>query len=163
MKPKYAVRLSADERSALQLIVHKGKAAAYKRRNAQILLKADEGSDGPSWKDKEIADTFEVTTKTVARLRERLCTKGFEHCLERTKGAGRKRKLDGTQEAHLIVLTCSAPPEGRARWTLRLLADQMVELEYVDELSHETVRQLLKKRNKTLAKKRMVHSSQVQR
>jgi len=163
MKPKYVVRLSADERSSLQLIVRIGKAAAYKRRNAQMLLKADEGGDGPGWKDSKIAETFDVTTKTVARLRERLCTKGFDHCLERAKGAGRKRKLDGSQEAHLIALTCSAPPEGRARWTLRLLAGQMVELEYVDELSHETVRQLLKKRNQTLAKKGMVHSPQVQR
>jgi hypothetical protein len=129
MKPKYIVRLGADERVALQLTVHKGKAAAYKRKHAQILLKADEGGDGPCWKDKEIASTFEVSTKTVARLRERLCSTGFENCLERAKGAGRKRKLDGTQEAHLIAIACSTPPEGRARWTLRLLADQMVELE----------------------------------
>ena len=147
MKPKYIVRLSADERVSLQSIVRTGKAAAYKRLNAQILLKTDEGAGGPSWKDKDIAKTFEVSTKTVARLRERLCTKGFDHCLERAKGAGRKRKLDGSQEAQLIALTCSQPPEGRARWTLRLLADKMIELEYVDELSHETVRQLLKKRN----------------
>jgi transposase len=147
MKPKYIVRLSADERVSLQSIVRTGKAAAYKRLNAQILLKVDEGAGGPSWKDKDIAKTFEVSTKTVARLRERLCTKGFDHCLERAKGAGRKRKLDGSQEAQLIALTCSQPPEGRARWTLRLLADKMIELEYVDELSHETVRQLLKKRN----------------
>jgi transposase len=147
MKPKYIVRLSADERVSLQSIVRTGKAAAYKRLNAQILLKTDEGAGGPSWKDKDIAKTFEVSTKTVARLRERLCTKGFDHCLERAKGAGRKRKLDGSQEAQLIALTCSQPPEGRARWTLRLLADKMIELEYVDELSYETVRQLLKKRN----------------
>ena len=158
MKPKYIVRLSADERAVLQLTVHKGKAAAYKRMHAQILLKADEGGDGPGWKDREIASTFDVSTKTVARLRERLCTKGFESCLERAKGAGRKRKLDGSQEAHLIAMVCSTPPEGRARWTLRLLADQMVELEYVDQLSHEAVRQLLKKRNQTLAKKGMVYS-----
>ncbi len=163
MKQKYVVRLNADERSALQLVVRKGNVAAYKRLNAQMLLKADEGYGGPGWKDSKIADAFDVTTKTVARLRERLCTRGFDHCLERAKGAGRKRKLDGHQEAHLIALTCSEPPEGRARWTLRLLADQMVELEYVDELSHETVRQLLKKRNQTLAEEGMVHSPQVQR
>jgi len=163
MKPKYVVRLSGDERDSLQSIARKGKAAAYKRLNAQMLLKADEGDDGPGWKDQDIAETFEVSTKTVARLRERLCSKGFAPCLEREKGAGRKRKLDGSQEARLIALTCSEPPEGRARWTLRLLADEMVELEYVDELSHETVRQLLKKRNQALAKERMVHSSPVQR
>jgi len=145
MKPKYIVRLRADERDFLQLIVRKGKAAAYKRLNAQMLLKADIGSGGPGWKDKDIAETFEVSIKTVERLRKRLCSRGFENCLEREKGAGRKRKLDGFQEARLMALTCSEPPEGRARWTLRLLADEMVELEYVDELSHETVRQLLKK------------------
>lgn len=163
MKPKYIVRLSADERTSLLLLVNKGKAAAEKRKHAQILLKADEGENGPGWTDAKIAEAFDVSTKTVARLRERLCTKGFENCLGRAKGAGRKRKLDGVQEAHLIAMACSAPPEGRARWTLRLLADQMVELEYVDELSHEAVRQLLKKRNQTVAEKRMVHSPEVQR
>ena len=159
MKPKYVVRLSADERDSLRSIARKGKAAAYKRLNAQMLLKADEGDDGPRWKDKDVAETFEVSIKTVERLRKRLCSRGFDHCLEREKGAGRKRKLDGPQEARLIALTCSQPPEGRARWTLRLLADEMVELEYVDELSHETVRQLLKKRNQALAEERMVHSA----
>lgn len=147
MKSKYVVRLSADERAVLLSVVRTGKVAAYKRLNAQMLLKADEGDDGPGLKDREIAAIFEVSTKTVARLRERLCTKGFDNCLERAKGAGRRRKLDGTQEAQLIVLTCSEPPEGRARWTLRLLADKMVELEYTDTLSHETVRRVLKKRN----------------
>lgn len=163
MKLKYIVRLRADERDSLQSIVRKGKVAAYKRLNAQMLLKADIGPGGSGWKDKDIAETFEVSIKTVERLRKRLCSRGLENCLEREKGAGRKRKLDGSQEAQLMALTCSEPPEGRARWTLRLLADEMVELEYVDELSHETVRQLLKKRNEALAEERMVHSTQVQR
>lgn len=163
MTPKYRVQLSAEEHQKLQSVVRKGKAAAYKRLNAQMLLKADEGENGPAWKDKDIANAFEVSIRTVERLRERLCSRGFENCLERAKGAGRKRKLDGTQEAELIVLTCSEPPEGRARWTLRLLADRMVELEYVEAISHETVRRLLKKRNQTLAKEGMVHSSQILR
>ena len=163
MKPKYRVQLSVEERGKLQSVVRKGKVAAYKRLNAQMLLKADEGEGGPAWKDKEIAETFEVSIRTVERLRERLCGRGFENCLERAKGAGRKRKLDGKQEAELVVLTCSEPPEGRARWTLRLLADRMVELEYVDAISHEAVRRVLKKRNQTLAKEGMVHSSQIQR
>jgi transposase len=163
MKPKHRVQLSAEEREELQFVVRKGKAAAYKRLNAQMLLKADEAEGRPAWKDKDIAETFEVSVRTVERLRERLCNRGFENCLERAKGAGRKRKLDGKQEAKLIVLTCSEPPEGRARWTLRLLADRMVELEYVDEISHEAVRRVLKKRNQTLAKEGMVHSSQIQR
>lgn len=161
MTPKYRVQLSAEEREKLQSVVRKGKAAAYKRLNAQMLLKADEGEQGPAWKD--IAEIFEVSIRTVERLRERLCSRGFENGLERAKGAGRKRKLDGKQEAKLIFLTCSEPPEGRVRWTLRLLADRMVELEYVDEISHESVRRLLKKRNQTLAKEGMVHSSQIQR
>lgn len=163
MKPKYRVQLSAEERGKLQAIVRKGKAAAYKRLNAQMLLKADEGEGGPAWKDKDIAETFEASIRTVERLRERLFSRGFDNCLERAKGAGRKRKLDGNQEAELIVLTCSEPPEGRARWTLRLLADRMVELEYVDAISHEAVRRVLKKRNQTLAKEGMVHSAQIQR
>ena len=146
MTPKHRVQLSLEEREKLQSIVHKGKAAAYKRLNAQMLLKSDESDGAPGWKDKEIAETFEVSIRTVERLRERLLTTGFDHCLERAKGAGRKRKLDGKQEAELIVLTCSEPPEGRARWTLRLLADRMVELEYVEGISHETIRRLLKKR-----------------
>lgn len=141
----YVVRLSVDERTELQSIVRKGKAAAYKRLNARMLLKADVGIEGPGWKDKDIAKAFEVSIKTVERLRERFCTRGFGRCLEREKGAGRKRKLDGSQEAHLIAMACSEPPEGRARWTLRLLADRMVVLEHVDEISHETVRRLLKK------------------
>lgn len=163
MKPKHRVQLSAEEREELRSVVRKGKAAAYKRLNAQMLLQADEAAGSPAWKDKDIAETFEVSIRTVERLRERLCSRGFENCLERAKGAGRKRKLDGTQEAELIVLTCSEPPEGRARWTLRLLADRMIELEYVDGISHEAIRLLLKKRNQTLAKEGMVHSSQIQR
>ena len=163
MTSKYRVQLSAEERKKLQSVVRKGKAAAYKRINAQMILKADEGEQGPAWKDKKIAETFEVSIRTVERLRERLCSRGFENCLERAKGAGRKRKHDGKQEAKLIFLTCSEPPKGRARWTLRLLADRMVELKYVDEISHESVRRLLKKRNKTLAEEGMVHSSQIQR
>jgi len=154
MTPKYRVKLSTEEREKLQSVVRKGKAAAYKRLNAQMLLKADESEMGPAWKDKDIAKTFEVSIRTIERLRERLCSRGFENCLERAKGAGRKRKLDGKQEAELIVLTCSEPPEGRARWTLRLLADRMVELEYVDGISHEAVRRVLKKTKSNPGKRR---------
>ena len=154
MMPKYRVQLSAEEREKLQSVVRKGKVAAYKRLNAQMLLKADEGEQGPAWKDKDIAETFEVSIRTVERLRERLCCRGFGNCLERAKGAGRKRKLDGNQEAKLVFLTCSEPPEGRVRWTLRLLADRMVELEYVDEISHESVRRLLKKTKSNPGKRR---------
>ncbi|NOQ22743.1 MAG: IS630 family transposase [Candidatus Aegiribacteria sp.] len=142
---KYIVRLSVEERQNLIDLVRKGKVAAYKRRGAQILLKADIGKDGPGLKDEQIVQALGVSVRTVERLRERLCRLGFEKCLLRAKGKARRRKLDGVQEAQLITLVCSSPPEGSARWTLRMLADKMVELDYVDELSYETVRQVPKK------------------
>lgn len=142
---KYIVQLSDKERKYLIDLVKKGKVAAYKRRSAQILLKADTGKGGPGWTDEHIVETLGVSVRTVERLRERLCTQGFEKCLLRAKGSGRKRKLNGVQEAQLITLVCSDPPVGSARWTLRMLADKMVELEYIDDVSYETVRQVLKK------------------
>lgn len=145
MRKKYIVRLSASERDDLTEMVKKGKVAAYKRLNAQMLLKADVGKDGPGWIDRKIAESFDVSIVTVERLRLRLCTLGLKKALVRAKGCGRKRKLDGRQEAQLIALSCSEAPEGFAKWTLRLLADKMVELEYVDDISHEAVRQVLKK------------------
>ncbi|MCK5133729.1 MAG: helix-turn-helix domain-containing protein [Candidatus Sabulitectum sp.] len=142
---KHIVRLSVEERQHLIDLVRKGKVAAYKRRGAQILLKADIGKDGPGLKDEQIVETLGVSVRTVERLRERLCKQGFEKCLLRAKGSGRKRKLDGVQEAQLITLVCSDSPEGFACWTLRMLADKMVELDYIDSVSYETVRQVLKK------------------
>ena len=121
----YIVRLSDEERQYLSEQVKKGKVAAYKRLNAQMLLKADIGKGGPGWKDEQIAEVFGVSVRTVERLRKRLCISGIEDCLSRAKGAGRKRKLDGVQEAQLITLVCSSPPEGSACWTLRLLADKI--------------------------------------
>ncbi len=142
---KHIVRLSDDERQNLLDMVRKGKVAAYKRRGAQILLKADIGKEGPGWKDEQIVAALGVSVRTVERVRERLCSQGFEKCLLRAKGSGRKRKLDGVQEAQLITLACSHSPEGFADWTLRMLADKMVELDYIDSVSYETVRQVLKK------------------
>lgn len=142
---KYIVRLSVEERQHLIDLVRKGKVAAYKRRGAQILLKADIGKEGPGWKDEQIVETLGVSVRTVERVRERLCRLGFEKCLLRVRGKARRRRLDGAQEAQLITLVCSSPPEGSARWTLRMLADKMVELEYIDNVSYETVRQVLKK------------------
>ena len=142
----YIVRLDPSEREELLKKIKENKIAAYKRLNAQILLKADIGAEGPGWTDKKIADAFDVTVQTVERVRERLCTRGFENALSRKNGGGgRKRKLDGVQEAQLVALSCSQSPTGTARWTLRLLADQMVELGYVDEISYESVRRTLKK------------------
>jgi len=147
MAKKYVVRLSKGERAELTEMVKVGKAAAHKRLHAQILLKSDESKYGPSWKDSQIAEAFDTSIRTVERLRERLCNRGLSPALERAKGGGRKRKLDGAQEARLTALACSEPPEGFAKWTLRLLADKMVELEIIDKISHEAVRSTLKKSN----------------
>ena len=154
MIKKYVVRLDKSEHEHLDCLVKKGKVAAYKRLNAQILSKIDVSEYGSKWSDKKAAETFNVSTKKVERLRKRLCTKGFEACLIQAKGGGRKRKLDGKQEAHLVTLTCSNPPEGYCRWTLRLLADQMVSLDYVDSISHEAIRQVLKKTKLNHGKKK---------
>jgi len=146
MAIKHVVRLNKEERDQLNDLIHKGKVAAYKRKHAQILLKADIHESGPGWRDQRIADAFGVTVRTVERVRKRLCEQGLDAAINRAKGSGKRRKTDGVQEAHLIALVCGDPPEGRCRWTLRLLADRFVELGHIDSISHETVRQLLKKR-----------------
>jgi len=146
MAKKYIVRLTTDERSELENVVNKGKIAAYKRLHAQILLKADISPDGSAWTDKKIGEAFNVNVKTIERIRQRLVEKGIEGTINRAKSSKcRQKKIDGELEAHLVALTCSEAPEGQARWTLRLLADKMVELEYVNNISHETIRQVLKK------------------
>jgi transposase len=145
MNKKYRVRLTNEERKHLEKLVRKGKAHARKLLYARILLKSDE--NGPaSWTDEQIADAFEVSIATVARERRRFCEEGLEIALLPKKpGRPRRRVLDGRAEAHLIALACSNPPEGREHWPLRLLADRMVELGYVESLSYETVRRTLKK------------------
>jgi transposase len=146
MAKKYVVRLSEAERAELDRLVKTGRQAARRRRHAQILLKADEGEQGPGWTDAEIVQALDVSHRTVERVRQCLVEEGLATALEGHRQQRYKSpKLDGEQEAHLIALACSAPPEGRNRWTLRLLADRMVELAYVDTVSHETVRQVLKK------------------
>ncbi len=145
MYKKYVVRLTEEERGQLETLVRRGRTHARKLLYARILLKADEdGSD--RWTDQRIADALEVSTATVARERRRFCEDGLEVALMPKKpGLPRRRVLDGRAEAHLIALSCSDPPEGRERWSMRLLADQMVELGHVETLSHETVRRTLKK------------------
>jgi transposase len=144
MNKKYRVRLSGQERKHLEKLVRKGKAHARKLLYARILLKADEA--GPAWTDERIAEAFEVSVATVARERRRFCEEGLEVALLPKKpGRPRRRVLDGRAEAHLIALACSSAPEGRDHWPLRLLADRMVELGYVESLSYETVRRTLKK------------------
>lgn len=148
MKKVYRVKLLAEERAQLEGMLSKGKAAARTLMHARILLKADEGVDGPRLTDDEIAEAVEVNRSTVERVRMRGVEEGVEAALRpRPSRQVHPRKLDGVQEAHLVALACSPAPKGRNRWSLRLLADKLVELEVVDDVSYETVRRTLKKTN----------------
>jgi transposase len=148
MAKKYVVRLSAADRTLLTDLISAGKAAARAQTHARILLKADQGPDGPAWIDAEIVAALDVSLRTVERVREAWVTEGGEAALyPRPARAHRPRRLDGEQEAHLVALACSAPPVGKKRWTLRLLADRLVELAIVDGIAPETVRTTLKKTN----------------
>ncbi len=144
---KYIVELTSEERKQLQQLVKKGKVAGYKIRHAQMLLKADQGSHGPSWPDAQIAEVFAAHVTTVKRLRKRFVEQGLDAALERNKRDNYTRKLDGDAEAHLIAIACSKPPAGRSEWSLRLLADRLVELSVVDSVSYMTVSRTLKKTN----------------
>ena len=152
-KTKYIIKLTLSEREMLERLVRTGKVAASKRQRAQILLYADEGTEGPLLVDIKIAQRMGISAKTVFRTRQRLVEMGLEAALERIprKGSPTPKKLDTEQEAKLVALACVKPPEGHARWSLRLLSERMVALEYVESISHETVRQVLKKRDQTLA------------
>lgn len=146
MEKKYIVELSAEERQQLEGLIRKGKAAARKIQHAQILLKADQGERGPAWTDLQIAEAFGLGVRTVERVRERLVENGLEDALVRRQGRyGARRKLDGAAEAQLVKLACSKPPRGHTRWSIRLLAGKLVELEVVESVGRETVRQGLKK------------------
>jgi transposase len=145
MNKKYIVRLTETERSILDALVNTGKRAARTLTHARILLKADCGPDGPAWTDEAISAALDVSIPTIERVRRTLVLDGFDAALQRKPASPRQRKLDGRQEAHLSALACSAVPEGHKRWTLKLLAEQLVELEDLDGLAPETVRQILKK------------------
>jgi hypothetical protein len=147
-KKIFQVQLALAERARLQALVTNGSATAHTHIHARILLKADEGPDGPAWTDAMISAALDVGMSTVARVRQTAVQEGLDAALQR-KLPKRvyPRTLDGAGEAHLVALACSTPPEGAGRWSLRLLADQMVELDYVETISHETVRQTLKKTN----------------
>lgn len=143
MIKKYIVKLTREEKQYLKSIISSGKHAAKKILKARILLKANEG-----WTDAKIAEAFDVTIRTLERMRQQFVEEGLENFLQgRYKNRQYHRKLDGKQEAQLTALACSKAPEGRSRWTLQLLADRMVELQYVDSLSYQTVRNILKKTN----------------
>ena len=144
MPKKYVVRLTDGERQTLGDVVAKFKGSSQKVRRAQVLLKAD--ADGPCWTDAEIAEAFGCRTKTVENIRERFVSAGFDVTLEgKARTEPRPKLLDGEQEAKVIAMRLGKPPAGFANWTLRLLAEQVVALEIVESISHETVRRTLKK------------------
>lgn len=145
MEKKYIVRLSSQERELLNQVVKKLKGSSEKVKRAQILVKAD--VEGPNWTDEKIADAFNCSRKTVENIRQRLVTDGFDAALNRKerKDPPRSKSLDGEQEAKLIAMRLGEPPVGYANWSLRLLRDQLIELEVVETISHETIRQTLKK------------------
>jgi transposase-like protein len=142
----YRVELSDEERAALRELVSSGIAPARTLTRARILLKANHGEGGPGWSDAAIAGALDINPSTVFRVRRQFVQEGLAATLAR-KRPDRiyRRRLDGAQEAHLIALACSGPPEGQSQWSLRLLADELVRLEVVETISHETVRQTLKK------------------
>ncbi len=148
---KYKVALNAAERQTLHQLTTTGKAAAYKLNRARILLKADENQAEGGWRDQAICEALDLSVATIERVRQQFVEEGLEAVLSyKQRQVSKARSLDGEKEAHLIALTCSDAPAGRARWTLRLLADRMVELGHVEQISHETIRQTLKKTSLSL-------------
>jgi transposase len=142
---KYIVTLTAEERQHLEQLLAKGKAAARTIAHAHVLLHADHADPAAGETDAEIAEAFGVSVRTVERVRQRFVEEGLQAALKPKTSPRLPRKVDGDVEAHLVALACSDPPEGRQRWTLRLLADKLVELDQVESISHEQVRQVLKK------------------
>ncbi len=145
MEKKYIVRLTNEERIILRTVIKNLKGSSQKVRRAQVLLAAD--TDGPNWTDQKIADAYSCRIKTVENIRQLLVTEGLDITLngKKRESPPRKKSLDGEQEARLIALRLGKPPDGFANWSLRLLAEQVVELGIVDSISHETVRRTLKK------------------
>ena len=141
---KYIVELTTEQRQELSHMISTGKAAAHELTHARILLKADQGPEGPGWSDAQIQEALDISASTVARVRKHCAERGVQEAILPAKASAmRRRRLDGSGEAYLIALVCSAPPDGCVRWTLRLLASTLVELGYVEAISHETVRQVL--------------------
>lgn len=158
---KYKVTLTKSEREQLQDIARKGSHKSQKVLNALILLNCDVGKyQEVKTKNEDISKVLQISMKKIDRVKKRFVEESLEIALEGHKGSRvYKKKADGDFEAHLIALSCSEPPEGFSRWSLRMLADKVVELEYIDGITHETVRRILKKRVKTMEKERMGNSS----
>jgi len=150
MNKKYIVRLTADERKELENLVKKGKTQAYRIKHANILLAVD--ADGPNWPDHQVAKAYKCHQNTVVNVRQRFVEQGFQTALERKKqqAPSRKRIIDGESEARLISIACSKPPEGFAKWTMQMLAGELVALKVVDSVSGQTVWRTLKKTNLNL-------------
>jgi transposase len=149
MSKKYLVTLTTEEREHLEGLLSSGQRSALTITRARILLKADQADGGPAWDDARIADALDCGKRTVERVRQRFVERGLERALGRKPQdrPSRERKFDGAAEARLIALACSTPPAGHARWTMKLLADRLVELEVFASVSDETVRRVLKKTN----------------
>ena len=145
---KYKVTLTIEEREQLIDIVSKGNHSAQLYRTAYILLNCDEGNYSTKIKNEEVSRVLQISMRMIDRVKERFVEEGFEACLMRKPMSNvKEKKADGEVEAHLIALSCSKAPKGFSKWSLRLLADKMVELKYVESISHETVRRVLKKTN----------------
>lgn len=147
---RYIVSLTKEEQKSLEEVTKTGKAAAAKINHAKILLKADINRDEGGWKDQAISIALDTSVSTIEQVRQRFVEEGLEAALNPRPRTATPKKLDGEIEAHLIAMACSESPEGSSRWTLRLLADKMVSLGYIDSISHESVRQVLKKTNLSL-------------
>jgi len=158
---KYKVALAKEERNVLEDIVQKGNHRSQKVVNALVLLNCDQGGfQTRPMKNEDVAAVLRISMRKIDRVKRRFVEEGFETALTGRKGERiYERKADGDFEAHVVALSCTDPPEGYVRWSLRLLADRAVELNYVDSISYETIRRLLKKRNKTLEEARMGHPS----
>ncbi len=151
MRKKYVVRLSQAEREMLEQLVKTGSASARKMTRAWILLKSDVSEDGPNWSYEQICQAYDISQIIVYQVRKTYVEQGLEKAISRKKPEREyKHRLDGEAEAHLIALACGEAPEGQERWTLRLLRDRMIKLEYVEDVSHETIRTTLKKTNLSL-------------
>lgn len=151
MYQKYVINLTAEDRQQLEQLISSGIAPARALTHARILLKSDSHAGGPNWSYQQICEALEVAPLTVMKVRKRYAQEGLAAAIYRKKPEREyPHCLDGEAEAHLIALCCSEPPEGRERWTLRLLRSQMVALEYVEAVSHESIRTTLKKRNLSL-------------
>jgi transposase len=159
---KYIIHLSKSERDALMQIIDKGSHTSQTFRNAYILLNCDEGKYSEKVTNEQISKVLKVGMRTIDRVKKRFIEEGFEECLERKPSTRVYEKtMDGDVEAKLVALCCSKPPKGFAKWSLRLLADKAVELKYVDHISHETVRTVLKKRLKTVEGKSLGYSPRI--